>query len=123
MTWKNAIKTKRLKPGKTKMVTLGLKTVTVGQLDDEYFATGGHCRHMGWPLAWGGKIKDGCIRCPLHQSTYHIEDGSVEEWSPFPLFPPWGKVLGKLSKQKDLKIYETRVKDEYVQVFIEKVKS
>jgi hypothetical protein len=39
------------------------------------------------------------------------------------LFPPWGKVLGKLSKQKDLKIYETRVKDEYVQVFIEKIKS
>jgi nitrite reductase/ring-hydroxylating ferredoxin subunit len=51
MTWKNALKTKRLKPGKTKMVTFGLKTVMVGQLDDEYFATGGLCRHMGWPLA------------------------------------------------------------------------
>ena len=123
MAWKNALKTKRLKPGKTKMLTFGLKTVMVGQLGDEYFATEGLCRHMRWPLAWGGKIKDGCVRCPLHQSTYHLEDGAVKEWSPFPLFPPYGKLLGKLSRQKDLKIYDTRVKDDYLQVFVEKIKS
>ena len=32
MVWKNAIKTKKLKPGKTKMVTIGLKTLMVGIL-------------------------------------------------------------------------------------------
>ncbi len=100
------------------MVTFGLKTVMVGKIGDEYFATEGLCRHMLWPLAWGGKIKDGCVRCPLHQSTYHLEDGSVKEWSPFPLFPPYGRLLGKISKQKDLKIYDTRVKDNYLQVHV-----
>lgn len=116
VVWKNAFKTKRLKSGKTKMVTFGLKTIMVGQLDGEFFATEGLCRHMRWPLAWGGKLKDGCIRCPLHQTTHHIEDGSLVEWSPFPLFPPYGKILGKLSKPKDLKIYQTRVEGDYLQV-------
>ena len=55
MTWKNAIKTKRLKPGKTKMVTLGLKTVTVGQLDDEYFATGRLMPPYGMAIGVGWK--------------------------------------------------------------------
>ena len=119
MTWKNALKTKRLKPGKTKMVTFGLKTVMVGQIGDYYIATEGLCRHMRWPLAWGGKIEDGCVRCPLHQSTYHLEDGAVKEWSPFPLFRPYGKLVGKVSRKKDLKIYETRVKDNFLQVLIE----
>mgnify|MGYP001331572404 FL=1 len=41
MAWKNALKKKRLKPGKTKMVTFGLKTVMVGRLGDEKFATRG----------------------------------------------------------------------------------
>ena len=116
VTWKNAIKIKRLKTGKTKMVTLGLKTVMVGQIGDEYFATEGLCRHMRWPLAWGGKIKDGCVRCPLHQSTYKLIDGEVTEWSPFPLFPPYGKLVGKLSRKKDLKIYQTRISGDYLQV-------
>lgn len=116
MVWKNAIKTKKLKPGKTKMVTLGIKTLMIGQFEDEYFATEGLCRHMRWPLAWGGKINDGCIRCPLHQTTHHIDDGSLVEWSPFPLLPAYGKILGKLSKPKDLKVYQTRVEGDYIQV-------
>ena len=40
------------------------------------------------------------------------------EWSPFPLFPPYGKLVGKMSKQKDLKIYETRVKDGNIEIKI-----
>ena len=116
MVWKNAIKTKKLKPGKTKMVTIGLKTLMVGNIEDEYIATEGLCRHMRWPLAYGGKIKDGCIRCPLHQTTHKLDDGELVEWSPFPLFPAYGKLLGKMSKKKDLHIYPTRIEGEYLQV-------
>ncbi|MBT60191.1 MAG: hypothetical protein CMA63_01390 [Euryarchaeota archaeon] len=123
MAWKNALKSKRLKPGKSKMVTIGLNTFMVGQLDDTYFATEGLCRHMRWPLAWGGKIKDGCIRCPLHQTTHHLSDGSLVEWSPFPLIPAYGKLLGKLSKPKDLKIFETRVEGDYIQIQLDEIKS
>jgi nitrite reductase/ring-hydroxylating ferredoxin subunit len=71
---------------------------------------------MAWPLHWGGKIKDGCLRCPLHQSSYHPEDGSVNEWSPAPYFPLYGKMLGKLRKPSSLKTYEVREKDGYVEI-------
>ena len=119
MVWKNAIKTKKLKPGKTKMVTIGLKVLMVGNIEGDFIATEGLCRHMRWPLAMGGKIKDWCVRCPLHQSTYDLEDGSVVEWSPFPLFPPYGKLLGKMSKKKDLHIYPTRIEGDFLQVKFE----
>ena len=118
MHWKNAIRLNKLKPDKPRMVTLGLKTLMIVKYEGKYHATEGLCRHMRWPLGLGGKVKDGCIRCPLHQTTHCLEDGSLVEWSPFPIFPAYGKVVGKLSKKKDLPIYETRVKDGFVQVRI-----
>ena len=118
MEWKNAIAIKKMKPGKTKMVNFGLKSVMVARVGDDFFATEGLCRHMRRPLAWGGKISDGCVRCPLHQTTHKLDDGSLVEWAPFPLFPPYGKLVGKMSKKKDLPIYETRVVGEYLQVRI-----
>lgn len=119
MTWYVAIKQKKLKPGKKKMRTVGKKLVLIGQMGEEYFATEALCRHMRWPLAYGGKVKDGCIRCPLHQTTHQIDDGELVEWSPFPLFPPYGKLVGKMSRQKNLKIYPTRVKDGNIEINIE----
>lgn len=116
MVWKNAVKVTKLNEGKTKMIRLGTTMVMVGLHQGEYFATEALCRHMRWPLAYGGKVRDGCIRCPLHQTTHQLEDGSLVEWAPFPLFPPYGRFVGKLSKQKDLKIYQTRIQDGMLQV-------
>ena len=120
MAWKFAIKSSKLKPGKKKMLTVGKKMILVGQFDegDGYYATEALCKHMRWPLAYGGKVKDDCITCPLHQTTHNIETGELIEWSPFPLFPPYGEMVGKFSKQKDLKIYETRLKDGNIEVNI-----
>ena len=119
MTWHVALKQNKLKPGKKKMRTVAKKLVLIGQVEDDYFATEALCRHMRWPLAYGGKVKDGCIRCPLHQTTHKIDDGELVEWSPFPLFPLYGKLVGKMSRQKDLKIYETRVKDGNIEINIQ----
>jgi len=116
--WHYAIKASKLKPGKKKMIRVGKKLILLLNVDGDYFATEALCRHMRWPLAYGAKIKDDCIRCPLHQTTHKIDDGSLVEWSPFPLFPPYGKLVGKFSKQKDLKTYETRVSGENLQVRI-----
>jgi len=118
MRWHNAIKITKLKPGKKKMIQVAKKLILIGQSDDGYFATEALCRHMRWPLAYGGKIEDGCIKCPLHQTKHNLEDGSLIDWSPFPLFPPYGKLVGKLSRRKDLKIYETRTNDEFVEIKI-----
>tara|TARA_B100000282_G_scaffold201593_1_gene147749 strand:+ start:380 stop:757 length:378 start_codon:yes stop_codon:yes gene_type:complete len=117
-TWRDAIALKRLKPGKKKMINVGTKMVLIGMHQDEIFATEALCRHMRWPLAWGAKVKEDCIRCPLHQTTHSIKDGELKEWSPFPLFPAYGKLVGKMSRQKNLKIYQTRVVDSKVQVLI-----
>ena len=38
------------------------------------------------------------------------------EWAPFPLFPPYGKLVGAMSKKKDLRIYGVREQDGYIQI-------
>jgi len=119
MGWENALKSSRLKPGKKKMVTVKGKLVMLARVGDEVMATEALCRHMRWPLAYGGKIKDGCIRCPLHQTTHRLDDGGLVEWSPFPLLPAYGKLVGKFSRPKDLKIYPARDLDGQIQVHIE----
>ena len=116
MGWKDAIRVSKLKPDKPKMVNIGLKTLMVVLKDGEYHATDGLCRHMRWPLGLGGKVIDDCITCPLHQTTHNIRSGELVEWSPFHLFPPYGKLVGKMSKKKNLKIYNTRVKDGNLQI-------
>ena len=107
MTWHNVMKSSKLKPGK-KMKAVKGKMVMLGRQGTALFATEALCRHMRWPLAWGAKVEDDCVRCPLHQTTYNLDDGSVVEWSPFPLFPAYGKLVGAMSKKKDLRIYEAR---------------
>tara|TARA_Y100000766_G_C18534306_1_gene425173 strand:- start:217 stop:594 length:378 start_codon:yes stop_codon:yes gene_type:complete len=116
--WRYAFKASKLKPGKKKMIRVGSKLILLLNVDGDYFATEALCRHMRWPLAYGAKVKDDCIRCPLHQTTHKITDGSLVEWSPFPLLPAYGKIVGKFSKQKDLKTYQIRVSDEDLQVYI-----
>jgi nitrite reductase/ring-hydroxylating ferredoxin subunit len=117
MGWEKALESRKIKPGKKKMVSVKRHLVLIGRNpDNTLFATEALCRHMRWPLAWGAKVEDGCIRCPLHQTTHALDDGSLKEWSPFPLFPPYGKLVGKLSKQKNLKIFE--VKEEENSIFV-----
>lgn len=116
--WRYAFKVSKLKPGKKKMIRVGSKLILLLNVDGDYFATEALCRHMRWPLAYGAKVKDDCIRCPLHQTTHKITDGSLVEWSPFPLLPAYGKIVGKFSKQKDLKTYQIRVSGEDLQVYI-----
>ena len=119
MTWHVGIKQSKLKPGKKKMLRVAKKLIMIGQIGEGYFATEALCRHMRWPLAYGAKVEDGCIRCPLHQTTHKLDDGELLEWSPFPFFPLYGKVVGKLSRQKDLRIYETRIHAGNIEVKIE----
>ena len=84
MAWKIAIKSSKLKPGKKKMLTVGKKIILVGRFDEDdgYYATEALCRHMRWPLAYGGKVKDDCITCPLHQTTHNIETGELIDFNP-----------------------------------------
>ena len=119
MSWVDLTSSKKVKEGKTKMATAGLGVYMATRINGEVIVTEGLCRHMRWPLGLGGKIKDDCIRCPLHQTTHSLPDGELKEWSPFPLFPAYGKLVGKFSRKKNLRIYETRVNAGNVEIKIE----
>ena len=114
--WHRIIKSERLKSGKKKMKNIGLRSIMVLRNEDGLRATDALCRHMAWPLAYGGKVEDGCITCPLHKTRYDLENGQVKEWSPFPLFPLFGKIVGKMRKQSPLVIHKVRELDGWIEV-------
>ena len=57
------------------MKNIGLRSIMILREDEEIRVTDALCRHMAWPLAYGGKVKDGCITCPLHQTKYDLDSG------------------------------------------------
>jgi nitrite reductase/ring-hydroxylating ferredoxin subunit len=59
--WHPVIKSEKLKLGKKKMLRIGLKSLMVVRESSRIYATDALCRHMAWPLAYGGKINDECI--------------------------------------------------------------
>ena len=115
-SWKRLVRLKRIRENKAKMVTKGIHTYTVTKYDDQIFVHEGLCKHIKWPLGIGGKIEDGCIKCPLHQSRYNLENGKVKDWSPFPLFPAYGRLLGKLVKPRNLKRFVSRIEGEWIEI-------
>ena len=115
-SWHPIIKISKLKDGQKKMRRIGLRSIMVVREDSQVFATDALCRHMAWPLAYGGKVKDDCITCPLHQSKYDLKNGEVKEWSPFPLLPIYGRLLGTLRKPSPLVVHETREFDGWIEV-------
>ena len=69
MEWTNTIRSDRISEGKSTMVNIGRNVLMILKLDGEIHATEGLCKHMKWPLSWGGKLEDGCVTCPLHQTS------------------------------------------------------
>ena len=49
-----------------------------------------HCPHLGAHLAVGGRVEDGCIRCPFHGWRFDGETGSCVEipYGDLPRIPP-----------------------------------
>jgi len=114
--WHRTVRSDRLKNGKKKMLQIGFRSIMLLRDGHKIHVTDALCRHMAWPLAYGGKIKDGCITCPLHQSRYDLDSGEVRDWSPFPLFPPYGRFLASLRRPSPLVVHETRELDGWVEV-------
>ena len=62
MTWRNAIKLSKIKSKSMRMLNLGTKIIMIYREEEDFLATEGLCRHMRWPLSWGGKIEDGFLK-------------------------------------------------------------
>lgn len=52
----------------------GAQTLVVVRQGDQVYAMHSVCAHAGGPLAQG-KIVDGCIECPWHQSRFELANG------------------------------------------------
>ena len=52
----------------------GAQSLVVTRTGETVYALHAQCAHAGGPLA-EGKLVDGCIECPWHQSRYRMSDG------------------------------------------------
>jgi len=90
------------------------KRVLLAVVDDQVYAVSNKCSHLGLPLVgktkmMQGQVKDKCIVCPAHGTAFRLDNGQVEgAWCPsFPDLP----LVGKMTPEKPLETYESRVGD------------
>lgn len=84
---------------------------------DQVHAIQSQCPHLKLPLA-KGKVTHQCtIICPFHKSEFNLTTGETTCWSPWP--PVVGGLLGKLSKEKKLKVYPNKIENNSIWVDID----
>jgi nitrite reductase/ring-hydroxylating ferredoxin subunit len=107
MNWTKALRLDELNETPRKVIHLEGAKILVLKHQEKIHAIAHACPHFKLPLT-KGQISDDCaIICPFHKSAFDLETGDVKEWSPWP--PVVGKVLGKLSSKKTLKVYPTKI--------------
>jgi nitrite reductase/ring-hydroxylating ferredoxin subunit len=85
--------------------------------EDHVYAIQPQCPHLKLPLAKGKITKQCTIVCPFHHSEFDLKSGKAQCWSPWP--PLVGKALGLLAKEKDLRVYPTKVDNDQIWVDID----
>lgn len=114
MAWIKALGVSELPNDSRQVVNLDGQKVLLIHHKNELHATAHACPHMKLPLA-KGKITDDCaLECPFHHSAFDLKTGDVKEWSPWP--PVLGKLLGKVSREKALTIYPSKIEDDHIWV-------
>jgi len=74
--WQDVLAEDELTEGTPVAGHAGEVPVVLIRRGEEIFALDDRCSHRGGPLH-EGPLVDGCIRCPWHDSSFRIEDGSV----------------------------------------------
>lgn len=83
--------------GEPKQFNVGELEVLVINLNGEFFCLAARCTHAGAPLA-EGKLMGDVLVCPWHGSNFRVMDGTVL----------------KGPAEKPLKVYQNRVRDDYL---------
>ena len=109
MAWTKALSAEELTPGTRQVVKLDQKALLLLNESGNIYAIDNICPHLKLPLKKGKITADGSIVCPWHRSEFDLETGNVKNWCPFP--PVVGNVLGKISTEKTLGIFPTRIED------------
>jgi nitrite reductase/ring-hydroxylating ferredoxin subunit/uncharacterized membrane protein len=74
--WTPALRDAELPEGESRFAEVGGVGVLVARHQGTVYALSNRCSHRGGPLD-EGELDDGCVTCPLHKSTFRLEDGSV----------------------------------------------
>ncbi|HZB76593.1 MAG TPA: Rieske 2Fe-2S domain-containing protein [Solirubrobacteraceae bacterium] len=74
--WTPALRDAELPEGESRFAEVGGVGVLVARHQGAVYALSNRCSHRGGPLD-EGELHDGCVTCPLHKSTFRLEDGSV----------------------------------------------
>lgn len=76
---------------------------------DQVHAVESQCPHLKLPLIKAKITENDTIVCPFHKSEFDLNNGQTKCWSSWP--PIVGPLLGKISKERDLKIYPTKIEN------------
>lgn len=74
--WTPVLDAAKLPQHKLTRIDFEGKGVLLYREGDEVRAIGAVCAHAGGPLD-EGKVKDGCVQCPWHDSVFDLRDGHV----------------------------------------------
>jgi nitrite reductase/ring-hydroxylating ferredoxin subunit/uncharacterized membrane protein len=74
--WTQVFHEADLPDGRAKRVEVEGKQVLLCRENGQIFAIGAVCSHAGGPLDQG-KIRDGCVQCPWHDSVFDLRDGRI----------------------------------------------
>lgn len=74
--WTRACTEARLREGTPTRCEAGDVPAMVVREGGEVFALAEMCAHLGGPLS-EGEVRDGCVSCPWHGSTFALADGRV----------------------------------------------
>ena len=74
--WTAVLAESDLAEGEPRHVDFGGVAALVTKIDGRIAAISNSCTHRGGQLD-GGSVEDGCVECPIHQSIFSLEDGSV----------------------------------------------
>ena len=107
MTWTNVLAIDELAPGTKQVVKLGEQSLLLVNESGSVHAVSSTCPHLKLPLKKAKVNANGSLVCPWHRSEFDLKTGEVKTWCPFP--PVVGSVLGKISAEKNLDTFSTKV--------------
>lgn len=114
MTWMQALSLSELQNNPRQKKTINEQPILFLWHQNNVHAIQPQCPHLKLPLMKGELTNQCEIICPFHKSAFDLKTGDVACWSPWP--PVIGPLLGKVSKEKQLKIYPTRIEEDMIWV-------
>lgn len=119
MNWVKALPRDELPEGTRHLVKVNERNILLINHRGQIHAVDNRCPHMGASLARGEVTNEGIIICARHHSSFDLHTGAVKDWAPWP--PGVGRVLGTISRERNLHVFPTKVEGGSIWVDLEEL--